>query len=84
MIKNERKDQKNNSVSCYSVPTPQERRREEDMFKRRVREAIEIFCRAPTLNSWGRSDNTSCKILFLSRENKVHIFKPPCNVLFII
>ena len=24
------------------------------------------------------------KILFLQRENKIHIFKPPCNVLFII
>ena len=24
------------------------------------------------------------KILFLARENKIHIFKPPCNVLFII
>ena len=24
------------------------------------------------------------KILFLSRENKIHILKPPCNVVFII
>ena len=24
------------------------------------------------------------KIMFLTRENKVHIFKPPCNFLFII
>ena len=24
------------------------------------------------------------KILFLPRENKIHIFMPPCNVLFII
>ena len=24
------------------------------------------------------------KILFLSRENKIRIFKPPCNVLFSI
>ena len=24
------------------------------------------------------------KILFLPRENKIHIFKLPCNVLFII
>ena len=24
------------------------------------------------------------KILFLLRENKIHIFKPTCNVLFII
>ena len=24
------------------------------------------------------------KILFVPRENNVHIFKPPCNVLFII
>ena len=23
------------------------------------------------------------KILFLPRENKIHIFKPPCNLLFI-
>ena len=27
---------------------------------------------------------SSAKILFLPRENKIHIFKPPCNVLFII
>ena len=24
------------------------------------------------------------KMLFLTRENKIHIFKAPCNVLFII
>ena len=24
------------------------------------------------------------KILFLTRENNIHIFEPPCNVLFII
>ena len=24
------------------------------------------------------------KILFLTRENKIHIFAPPCNFLFII
>ena len=24
------------------------------------------------------------KILFITREDKSHIFKPPCNVLFII
>ena len=24
------------------------------------------------------------KILFLPRENKIHIFKPPCDVLLII
>ena len=24
------------------------------------------------------------KILFLTRENKIDIFKPPCNFLFII
>ena len=24
------------------------------------------------------------KILFLTRENKIHIFKPPCNFLFIV
>ena len=24
------------------------------------------------------------KILFLTQENKIHIFKPPCNFLFII
>ena len=27
---------------------------------------------------------SSGKILFLTRENKVHIFKPPCNFLFIV
>ena len=24
------------------------------------------------------------KILFLPRENKIRIFKPPCNVLFVL
>ena len=24
------------------------------------------------------------KIYFLPRENKIHIFKPPCNVFFVI
>ena len=24
------------------------------------------------------------KILFLTRENKIHIFKPPCNYRFIV
>ena len=28
--------------------------------------------------------SAASKILFLSRENKIHIFKPQCNVLFII
>ena len=28
--------------------------------------------------------SAASKILFLPRENKIHIFKPPCNVLFII
>ena len=28
--------------------------------------------------------NTYYNILFLTREDKSHIFKPPCNVLFII
>ena len=32
-------------MSSFSILTG-----EEDMFKRRVREAIEIFCRAPTLS----------------------------------
>ena len=28
--------------------------------------------------------SAASKILILPRENKIHIFKPPCNVLFII
>ena len=24
------------------------------------------------------------KILFLPRENKIHIFKPPCNIMFFL
>ena len=30
------------------------------------------------------SSGKTILILFLPRENKIHIFKPPCNVLFII
>ena len=30
------------------------------------------------------SANGASVILFLTQENKIHIFKPPCNVLFII
>ena len=26
---------------------------------------------------------TASKMLFLPRENKIHIFKPPCNVLLL-
>ena len=32
---------------------------------------------------YGRAQRVS-KILFLLRENKIHIFKPLCNVLYII
>ena len=34
-------------------------------------------------NIFERAQRVS-KILFLQRQNKIHIFKPPCNVLFII
>ena len=34
-------------------------------------------------NIYERAQRVS-KILFLPLENKIHIFKPPCNVLFII
>ena len=31
---------------------------------------------------WQHSILGTSAVLFLPRENKVHIFKPPCNVLF--
>ena len=34
-------------------------------------------------NIYERAQRES-EILFLPRENKIHIFLPPCNVLFII
>ena len=44
--------------------------REENMFKRRVRQAIEIFCRAPTLSSCGHAGNTSSRF-------RIHrVFRP--------
>ena len=33
---------------------------------------------------WQNNILRTSKISFLPRENKIHIFKPPCNVLFII
>jgi hypothetical protein len=50
-------------------------RRHEDMTQFYPRVVKTIF--------YERAQRVS-KILFLTREDKSHIFKPPCNVLFII
>ena len=34
------------------------------------------------LTSEDISDTVVCKILFLPLENKIHIFAPPCNILY--
>ena len=47
----------------------------EDITRRREDMNFTIF--------YERAQRVS-KILFLTRENQIHIFKPPCNVLFII
>ena len=44
--------------------------------------AHEFYFRVTKQWFYERAQRVS-KILFLPRENKIHIFKPPCNVLFI-
>ena len=41
----------------------------------------EFYFRVAKTIFYERAQRVS-KILFLPRENKIHIFKPPCNVLF--
>ena len=48
----------------------------------RWREDMNFFLSGKTI-FYERAQRVS-KILILPRENKIHIFKPPCNVLFII
>ena len=43
----------------------------------------EFYLRVVKTIFYERAQRVS-KILFLKRENKIHIFKPPCNVPFII
>ena len=43
----------------------------------------EFYFRVVKIIFYERAQRVS-KILFLPRENKIHIFKPPCNFLFII
>ena len=43
----------------------------------------EFYFRVAKTIFYERAQRVS-KILFLPLENKIHIFKPPCNVLFII
>ena len=51
----------------------------EDITRRRY----EFYFRVVKTIFYERVQRVS-KILFLTRENKIHIFKPPCNFLFII
>ena len=46
------------------------------------REDMNFIFRVQTI-FYGQAQRVS-KILFLHRENKIHIFNPPYNVLFII
>ena len=46
--------------------------REDDMFKKRIREAIEIFCRAKSLN---RNASYELPVIYKSRIN--HVTKSP-------
>ena len=48
----------------------------------RWREDMNSFSSGKTI-FYERAQRVS-KILFLPRDNKIHIFAPPCNVLFII
>ena len=48
----------------------------------RWREDMNLFSSGKTI-FYEQAQRVS-KILFSPRENKIHIFKPPCNVLFII
>ena len=43
----------------------------------------EFYLRVVKTIFYERAQRAS-KILFSPREDKIHIFKPPCNVLFII
>jgi hypothetical protein len=53
----------------------------EDITRRR--EDMTFYLRVVKTIFYERAQRVS-KILFLTREDKSHIFKPPCNVLFII
>ena len=48
-----------------------------------VARRYEFYFRVAKTIFYERAQRVS-KILFLPRENKIHIFKPPCNALFII
>ena len=48
----------------------------------RWREDMNFICEWQ--NNILRQAQRVSKMLFLQRENKIQIFKPPCNVLFII
>ena len=65
-----------------------EREREREGEREREREDItrwreDMNCIFEWQNNILRTSAAS-KTLFLPRENNIHIFKPPCNVLFII
>ena len=53
----------------------------EDITRRR--EDMTFYLRVVKTIFYERAQRVG-KILFLTREDKSHIFKPPCNVLFII
>jgi hypothetical protein len=53
----------------------------EDITRRR--EDMTFYLRVVKTIFYERAQRVS-KILFLTREDKSHIFKPTCNVLFII
>jgi hypothetical protein len=55
----------------------------EDITRRRDREDMTFYLLVVKTIFYERAQRVS-KILFLTREDKSHIFKPPCNVLFII
>ena len=57
-----------------------------DVFPRCYYTAVrryEFYLRVVKTIFYERAQRVS-KILFSPREDKIHIFKPPCNVLFII
>ena len=53
----------------------------EDITRRR--EDMDFYFRVVKTIFYERAQRVS-KILFLTQENKIHIFKSPCNFLFII
>ena len=55
----------------------------EDITRWREPRRCEYYFRVVKTIFYERAQRTS-KILFSTRENNVHIFKLPCNVLFII